>query len=98
MTVHKEQYFVIINRVDISSIQSAMLNGVLVQLIHAKITREGTCLAVLLPLTCEVLTHLVLYISACAALAFIQSSSSLAQITLSFHALRGNLFLPAIPP
>ena len=69
------------------------------QLVHVNITRESTRLAVLVPLTGgEVLAHLALYINACAALACIQSSSSLAQVTLSFHALCGNLFLPAIPP
>ena len=47
-------------------------------------------LAVLSLLTrCDVLTRLALFISACASLACIQSSSSLAQITLPFYALCG---------
>ena len=75
------------------------INGVLVELIHVNITRESMLLAVLSPLTrCEVLTHLALYNGACAALACIQSSSSLVQITLSLYALCGSLFLPSIPP
>ena len=69
------------------------------KLVHVNTTRESTRLAVLSLLTrCEVLTHLALYIGACAALACIQSSSSLAQVTLSLYALCGSLFLPAIRP
>ena len=68
--------------------------GVLVQLIYVNITRESTRLAVFYLLArCEVLTHLALYNNACAALASIQSSSSLAQITLSFYALCRSLLL-----
>ena len=77
------------------------INGVLhvVQLIHVVITRESKRLAVLSPLArCEALIYLTLFAGACAALACIQSSSSLAQITLSLHALCGSLLLPAIPP
>ena len=61
------------------------------QLVHVHITKESTRLAILSPLTrCEVLTHLAWYIGACAALVCIQSSSSLAKITLSLYALCGS--------